>query len=149
MAAAQASKHVFCEKPVGGTPAQTVRIAAAARQARVITGVGYNYRWSPLVLHLRQLLEADRLGQLTNYRGRFFSMYGSDPMGLLSWRFLEAEGGYGVSSDILSHAVDLATFLVGPIARVVGTKETFIRQRPLPRPGARGHYAVGGRRPDR
>jgi predicted dehydrogenase len=143
VAAAQAGKHVFCEKPVGGTPEQTVRIAAAARQAGVITGVGYNYRWAPLVLHLRQLLEADRLGQLTNYRGRFFSMYGSDPMGLLSWRFLEAEGGYGVSSDILSHAVDLATFLVGPIARVVGTKETFIRQRPLPRPGVRGHYAVG------
>ena len=70
-------------------------------------------------------------------------MYGSDPMGLLSWRFLEAEGGYGVSSDILSHAVDLATFLVGPIAKVVGTKETFIRQRPLPQPGAQGHYAVG------
>ena len=111
MAAARAGKHVFCEKPVGGTPEQTVRIAAAARQARVITGVGYNYRWAPLVLHLRQPLEADRLGQLTNYR--FFSMYGSDPMGLLSWRFLEAEGGYGVSSDILSHAVDLATFLVG------------------------------------
>ena len=143
MAASAAGKHVFCEKPVGGTPAQTVRIAAAAREAGIITGVGYNYRWAPLVLHTRQLLETDRLGQLTNYRGRFFSMYGSDPMGLLSWRFLEAEGGYGVSSDILSHAVDLATFLVGPIAKVVGTKETFIRQRPLPQPGAEGHYAVG------
>jgi predicted dehydrogenase len=143
MAASAAGKHVFCEKPVGGTPAQTVRIAAAARAAGIITGVGYNYRWAPMVLHTRQLLETDRLGQLTNYRGRFFSMYGSDPMGLLSWRFLEAEGGYGVSSDILSHAVDLATFLVGPIAKVVGTKETFIRQRPLPRPGAQGHYAVG------
>ena len=34
-------------------------------------------------------------------------------------------------------------FGVGPIARVVGTKETFIRQRPLPQPGAQGHYAVG------
>ena len=143
VAASAAGKHVFCEKPVGGTPAQTVRIAAAAREAGIITGVGYNYRWAPMVLHTRQLLETDRLGQLTNYRGRFFSMYGSDPMGLLSWRFLEAEGGYGVSSDILSHAVDLATFLVGPIAKVVGTKETFIRQRPLPQPGAQGHYAVG------
>jgi len=99
-----------------------VRIAAAARAAGIITGVGYNYRWAPMVLHTRQLLETDRLGQLTNYRGRFFSMYGSDPMGLLSWRFLEAEGGYGVSSDILSHAVDLATFLVGPIAKVVASR---------------------------
>jgi predicted dehydrogenase len=62
---------------------------------------------------------------------------------LLSWRFLEAEGGYGVSTDILSHVVDLAHFLVGPIEKVIGTKETFIRQRPLPRPGTQGHYALG------
>src|SRR5262245_1745178 len=55
LAAAQAGKHIFCEKPVGGTPEQTVRIAAAARRAGVITGVGYNYRWAPLILHTRQL----------------------------------------------------------------------------------------------
>ena len=44
-AAAAAGKHVFCEKPVGGTPEQTVRAEKAARAAGVITGVGYNYRW--------------------------------------------------------------------------------------------------------
>ena len=48
-------------------------------------------------------------------------MYGSDPLGLLSWRFLLDEGGYGVTSDLLSHAVDLAHMLLGPITRVVGT----------------------------
>ena len=48
-AAAAAGKHVFCEKPVGGTPEQTVRAEQAARAAGVITGVGYNYRWAPLV----------------------------------------------------------------------------------------------------
>ena len=51
-----------------------------------------------------------RLGEITNYRGRFFSTYGTDPLGLLSWRFLVDEGGYGVSSDILSHSIDLALF---------------------------------------
>jgi predicted dehydrogenase len=39
-AAAAAGKHIFCEKPVGGTPAQTVRAEKAARDAGVITGVG-------------------------------------------------------------------------------------------------------------
>jgi predicted dehydrogenase len=146
VAAAAAGKHVFCEKPVGGTPEQTVRVAAAARRAGVITGVGYNYRWVPLVLHAKELIDAGRLGMITNYRGRFFSMYGSDPLGLLSWRFLQDQGGYGVSSDILSHAVDLATFLIGPITRLVGTQETFIKQRPLPAGTGGTHYARG--RPD-
>ncbi|MCH1489015.1 MAG: Gfo/Idh/MocA family oxidoreductase [Ilumatobacteraceae bacterium] len=141
-AAAKAGKAVFCEKPVGGTPDQTVRIEAAARAAGVITGVGYNYRWAPLVRHARNLIESGALGEITNYRGRFFSMYGADPMGLLSWRFLVDEAGYGVSSDILSHAVDLATMLVGPITRVSGTMETFIKDRPLPMAGGT-HYDRG------
>ena len=142
VAAADAGKAVFCEKPVGGKPEQTVRIAAAAERAGVITGVGYNYRWAPLVQHAKQLIESGRLGEITNYRGRFFSMYGADPMGLLSWRFMVDEAGYGVSSDILSHAVDLATMLVGPIDRVCGTMETFIKARPLPKAGGT-HYDRG------
>ena len=132
VAAAEAGKAVFCEKPVGGKPDQTVRIDAAARKAGVITGVGYNYRWAPLVMHARQLIDSGRLGEITNYRGRFFAMYGADPLGLLSWRFDIDQAGYGVSSDILSHSVDLATMLVGPITKVVGTMETFIPERPLP-----------------
>jgi predicted dehydrogenase len=142
VAAAEAGKAVFCEKPVGGKPEQTVRIAAAAQRAGVITGVGYNYRWAPLVQHAKQLIDSGRLGEITNYRGRFFSMYGADPMGLLSWRFLVDQAGYGVSSDILSHTVDLATMLVGPIASVSGTMETYIKDRPLPKAGGT-HYDRG------
>ena len=141
-ASCAAGKHVFCEKPVGGTPEQTVRAAAAARAAGVITGVGYNYRFAPLVRHAHELIRSGRLGELTNYRGRFFSMYGSDPLGVLSWRFEQDAGGYGVSSDLLSHAVDLAHLLVGSIAQIVGTRATVVRERPLPQPGA-GHYGRG------
>jgi predicted dehydrogenase len=141
-AAAAAGKHVFCEKPVGGTPEQTVRAEKAARAAGVISGVGYNYRWAPLVQYARQLIADGRLGEITNYRGRFFSMYGSDPLGVLSWRFLVDQAGYGVTTDLMSHSVDLAHLLLGPIARVVGTTETFIPERPLP--GAGGtHYGRG------
>jgi predicted dehydrogenase len=145
-AACSSGKHVFCEKPVGGTPEQTARAAAAARRAGVVTGVGYNYRFAPLVRYAKQLLADGVLGELTVYRGRFLSMYGSDPLGVLSWRYRVEEGGYGASSDLLSHALDLAQELVGPIARVVGTRATFIEQRPLPVPGEGTHYGRG--RPD-
>jgi len=142
-AACAAGKHVFCEKPVGGTPEQTVRAERAVRRAGVISGVGYNYRWAPLVRYAAELISSGELGQITNYRGRFFSMYGSDPLGLLSWRFRLDEGGYGVTSDLLSHAVDLAHMLLGPITRVVGTTATFIPERPLPGASGAGHYGRG------
>jgi predicted dehydrogenase len=141
-AVAGAGKAVFCEKPVGGTPQHVVRAARAARQSGVISGVGYNYRWAPLVQYARELIAAGELGEITNYRGRFFSMYGADPLGVNSWRFQLDEAGYGVTSDLLSHAVDLAHMLLGPITRVVGTIETFIRERPAPT-GVTTHYGRG------
>ena len=109
----------------------------------MISGVGYNYRWVPLVLHARDLIAAGRLGEITNYRGRFFTMYGSDPLGVLSWRFQQDQGGYGVSSDILSHVVDLATVLVGPITKVLGTSGDVHPERPLPQGDGTTHYARG------
>ena len=142
-AACASGKAIFCEKPVGGTPEQTVRAERAARKAGVTTGVGYNYRWAPLVQYARQLIERGELGEITNYRGRFFSMYGADPLALLSWRFRLDEGGHGVSTDLLSHAVDLALMLLGPITRLVGTTETFIRERPLPGASGASHYGRG------
>jgi predicted dehydrogenase len=144
-AAAQAGKAVFCEKPVGGTPEQVARAAQAARSAGVISGVGYNYRWAPLVRYAAELIKAGELGEITNYRGRFFSMYGADPLGVNSWRFQLDQAGYGATSDLMSHAVDLAHMLLGPITRLVGTVETFIKERPAPADGA-GHYGRG--RPD-
>ncbi len=142
MASVAVGKHVFCEKPVGGTPAQTVRCFEAAKSAGSITGVGYNYRYAPLVQHLRSLIDRGVLGEITNYRGRFFSMFGADPMGLLSWRFELDQAGHGVTSDILSHAVDLSMMLNGPITKVTGVGTTFIGERPIARPGA-SHYARG------
>lgn len=142
-AAAAAGKHVACEKPVGIHPAATAAIERAARNAGVISGCGYNYRWAPLVQYTRQLIREGRLGELTHYRGRFFSMYGRDRLGLLSWRYLQEEAGYGVLSDLMSHVIDMAQHLCGPIVRVVAVKETFVRERPLPTPGAATHYARG------
>jgi predicted dehydrogenase len=141
-AVAGAGKAVFCEKPVGGTPEHVLRAATAARDAGVISGVGYNYRWAPLVQYARELITSGELGEVTNYSGRFFSTYGADPLGVSSWRFRLDEAGHGVTSDLLSHAVDLAHMLIGPISRVTGTIDTFIHERPVPPDGA-GHYGRG------
>lgn len=141
-AAAAAGKHIMCEKPVGKDPQQTIQSVAAAREAGVITSVGYNYRWAPLVQYARQLIADGKLGQLTHYHGRFLNGYAGDPNGFLSWRF-EQEHGLGTLSDLMSHVIDMAHMLAGPMTRVTSDKETFIRQRPIPQPGVGTHYDVG------
>jgi len=141
-AAAQAGKHILCEKPVGRDPQETIQSAAAAREAGVLTFVGYNYRWAPLVQYAHQLIAEGKLGQVTHYHGRFLNGYAGDPNGFLSWRF-EQEQGLGTLGDLLSHVIDLAHMLAGPITRVTSDKEIFLRRRPIPQAGSGTHYDAG------
>ncbi|MFQ5932897.1 MAG: Gfo/Idh/MocA family protein [Nitrospiraceae bacterium] len=142
-AAADAAKHVFCEKPVGMNPEETAEIERLARAAGVLSFVGFNYRWAPLVQYAHQLIQEGKLGALTHYRGRFFTMYGSDPHGQLTWRFNSELSGMGALGDIMSHVIDMAHMLVAPIERVISSSNTFIRERPLPVPGAGTHFSIG------
>ncbi|GAC1399100.1 MAG: Gfo/Idh/MocA family oxidoreductase [Ktedonobacteraceae bacterium] len=141
-AAAQAGKSIFCEKPVGKNPLETIQSAAVARKAGVLTFVGYNYRWAPLVQYARQLIAEGKLGQITHYHGRFLNGYAGDPNGFLSWRF-EQEQGLGTLSDLMSHVIDMAHMLAGPMTRVTSSKEIFIRRRPIPQAGSGTHYDIG------
>ena len=141
-AAAQAGKHILCEKPVGREPNETLASVAAAREAGVKTFVGYNYRWAPVVQYALTLLQDGKLGQITHYHGRFLNGYAANPNGFLSWRF-EQEQGLGTLGDLMSHVIDMAHMLNGPITRLTSDRETFIRSRPIPQPGCGTHYDVG------
>ena len=142
LAAAKAGKHIFCEKPVGLDPYQVAEIESAARKAGVRSGVGYNYRWAPVVQYARQMIREGKLGTITHYRGRFLVGYGRNPNGVLSWRFEREHSGLGTLGDLMSHVVDMAHMIAGPIKRVVSSSETFIKQRPLPTPGEGTHFTV-------
>ncbi|HEV7216504.1 MAG TPA: Gfo/Idh/MocA family oxidoreductase, partial [Chloroflexota bacterium] len=128
--------------------AETIAAAEAARAAGVLSFVGYNYRWAPLVQLARQRIAGGELGRLTHYRGRFLTGYASDPFGVLSWRFQREYAGWGTLGDLMAHAVDMALMLAGPIRRVAGQQATFLPRRPLagtPTPAGRPstHFNVG------
>jgi len=95
-----------------------------------------------MVQYAHQLVEEGKIGKLTHYRGRFFSSYASNPNSVLSWRFQQEKAGAGTLSDLMSHVIDMAHFLTGPVERLVANQETFIRQRPLATPGVGTHFTV-------
>ncbi len=141
--AAEAGKDIFCEKPVGMGPRQTAEIEGIARRAKVITWVGYNYRWAPVVQYARKLIQEGKLGEVTHYRGRFLVGYGSDPNGVLSWRFQREFSGSGTLGDLISHVADMAHTMAGPVKRVTSTCKTFITERPLAAKGSGTHFSTG------
>ncbi len=142
LAAAAAGKHFWGEKPLGRFPAETAEIAAAAERAGIVTTVGLNYRHAPAVKHARELIASGRIGDVNHYRSQFLAGYANRAQGALSWRFLRDQAGLGVLGDLMSHAVDLAHHLVGPISRVSAQAATLIPRRPKVPMGAGTHFSV-------
>jgi predicted dehydrogenase len=142
VAAAQAGKHVWVEKPVGLGLEDTEVVASAVREAGVLSAVGFCYRFAPAVQHARELIEAGAIGSVTHYRATFLADYASDPRTAASWRFRRADAGSGALGDLMAHSVDMTHFLVGPIARLSGRTATVIPRRPA-QTGEGTHFTRG------
>jgi predicted dehydrogenase len=142
VAAAEGGKHFWIEKPVGRTVKETAAVAAAARMAGIVTSIGYNYRHAPAVEHVRDLVAQGALGRITNVRAVFFSGYAAEPKGALSWRFKRELAGSGALGDLLSHVVDLVSYLIGPIVEATALTSTVYTERPILPVGSATHFAV-------
>jgi len=131
IAAAQAGKHVWCEKPLALTAADALRMWQAAERAGVTHMVGFNYRFVPALRHLRDLIAAGRLGRIYSLRATYLQEGGDDPTRPYTWRSDRSAGGYNALGDLGVHIIDLARYLVGEIAAVSAMTATFVTERPL------------------
>ena len=141
LAAIEAGKHVWVEKPVGRGIEDTVAVADAARRAGVLNAVGLCYRFAPAVQHAGALIERGELGEVNHYRGVFLADYANRPDAAASWRFFRADAGSGALGDLMAHIVDMTHFLVGPIERLSGRTATLIPRRPRLAVGEGTHFS--------
>lgn len=128
LAAINAGKHVYCEKPLASTAAQAREMADAAEASGVRTQVGFNYLCNPMLIHAAAMVRGGEIGKILGFRGIHAEDYMSDPALPVSFRH-DPVGG-GALADIGSHALATAEFLVGPIAAVMGDCVTMIGGRP-------------------
>jgi predicted dehydrogenase len=131
VAALDAGKHVLCEKPLANTLDEAKEMVDAARRAGTVNMVCHNYRRAPAVQLAKRLLDEGRIGEIRHWRAVYLQDWLLDPLSPLTWRLKKETGGAGPVGDLGSHLVDLAHFLVGPITEVVGTAETFVKERPV------------------
>lgn len=136
IAAAQAGKHIFCEKPMAMNVPQARAMLKAAQDAGVVHYINHNYRRVPAVMLAKQLIDEGRIGRIFHWRGCYLQSWITDPNFPLTWHLRKETAGSGPHGDLNSHSIDLARFLVGDIESVVGMTANFIKERPLPGAGA-------------
>lgn len=124
-------KHLFCEKPLALSLADSREMLEGAEEAGIKHMVGFNYRFSPAVRLAKDLIESGRLGKIYHFRAFFLQDWILDPNFPLVWRLQKEVAGSGSHGDLGAHLIDLARFLVGEFQEVIGMSETFIKERPL------------------
>lgn len=131
IAAANAGKHIICEKPLARTAGEAREMLRAVTEAGVIHMVAFNYRRTPAVALAHRFIQEGRIGKILNFRGTYLQDWSADPNGPLSWRFQKKVAGSGAVGDIGTHVIDLARYLVGEIGAVAAMVKTYIPTRPL------------------
>jgi predicted dehydrogenase len=123
IAAAEAGKHVVCEKPLGRDAAESYEIWQRVAHAGVVHMCAFNYRFVPAVRLARRMIEAGELGEIHHFRGRYLQEWGTTDAE--AWRFDKAAAGSGALGDLGAHVIDLARYLVGEIDSVAALTATF------------------------
>jgi predicted dehydrogenase len=124
IAAAEAGKIVLCEKPLALNVAEAKRMADAARKLPNL--VWFNYRRVPAVALAKQLVDQGKIGKPYHYRATYLQSWGGDPANAGKWRFRKSDAGSGAMGDLLSHSLDLALLLNGPITELASMVQTFV-----------------------
>jgi predicted dehydrogenase len=124
LAAIAAGKHVYCEKPLALDLQQSRAIVEAARRAKVCNVIGFNYICNPMLQVAREMIAAGELGEVVSFRGSYLEDYMGDPNVPYSCRSQRKLAGSGALADLGSHLINMARFLLGPIARVSANLQT-------------------------
>ncbi len=131
IAAAEAGKHIFCEKPFCNTLAEAEAMLAAVEKAGVVHYLNHNYRRCPAVLLAKKLIAEGEIGEVYHWRGAYQQSWLVNPQHPLDWKLQKRTAAAGPLWDLGSHAVDLAHFLVGDFAEIDCRGKQFIANRPL------------------
>ncbi len=131
LAAAEAGKHIYCEKPLAMNVAEGRRMVEAVEKVGVKTQMTFNFRFFPAITRARQLVEAGFLGRVFSFRGRYYRSSYISPQKPLSWRLSKDISGGGALFDLGSHVLDLIYYLLGDFGSVQATLDTLIKERPL------------------
>jgi len=132
LAAVKAAKHVFVEKPLGMTAAESREMAAAIEGAKVLFTTGYFMRTQPELLFLKEQIKAGVFGTVT--RADAWNCHAGAIRGLFNteWRWMAdpkvaGAGGFG---DLGTHSLDILMWLLGGIDSVAANIRPVINKYP-------------------
>jgi predicted dehydrogenase len=129
VAAVEAGKHVFVEKPAARNVAELDRLISATKKAGVQVRVGFNHRYHPALLKAHEIVTGGELGELMFVRGRYG--HGGRKGYEKEWRANPALSGGGELIDQGVHMIDLSRWFLGDFKSIDGYAHTYFWDMPV------------------
>lgn len=130
VAAAEAGKDVFCEKPLAMSLEEANQMLKAVEKAKVKHMLGFNYRRVPAVCLAKKLIDEGKIGEIYHFRVQYLQSWITNPEFPLVWRLKKEIAGSGAMGDLGTHIIDIARYLIGEFQEVMGMEKIFIKERP-------------------
>ncbi len=120
LAALEAGKHVFLEKPIANSLTEADDMIRKAEERGLVLAVLENFRYEPGVNRARELMDAGVIGEpfMVNIHELSFAIEMTSQMKTYQWRMKEATGGGGILFDRGVHLMAMANRLGGPARSV-------------------------------
>lgn len=130
LAAAEAGKHMFVEKPLGLGTEDAYRMADAIAKAGVLFQTGYFQRGIPSHLFLKQHVDAGTFGKITRVRASNCHSGALGDWFTPEWLWMTdtKQAGVGAFGDLGTHALDLLLWMFGSVDRVTATLDRAINR---------------------
>ncbi len=122
---------ILCEKPLGHNIHESRQLYQEARKRKLVTHMGFTFRYSPAVKYMRDLIRDGYLGEVYHFQGfeQNAQLVNPDtPLPRIGFSRLTDSGalhGYG------SHLLDLVRWILGEFESVIGNMATYIKERPV------------------
>jgi predicted dehydrogenase len=136
IAALQAGKHVWCEKPMAPHMEDSLAMHAAWQASGKVAALGYNYIQNPITRLIRKLVSEGAIGTVNHVRMEMDEDFMADREAPFAMRN-ETSAGYGALDDFAVHPLSLLRFVIGGVAEAFGEMAKPYADRPHPDGGRR------------
>jgi predicted dehydrogenase len=131
IAAAEAGKHVLCEKPMALSVAECDRMIAACRANGVKLGIAYYRRFYPVIERVRALMRQGEIGQVVVVQMNAFSRFNPQPGEARSWLLDKDRAGGGPMMDFGCHRIEIFVNLFGTVEVDAAFTDQIFYRRPV------------------
>lgn len=117
IAAAEAGKHVLCEKPMALNIEECDEMIAACKANNVKLGIAYYRRFYPVIARIKEIIESGEIGKVSIVQINAFEYFEPDANNPRRWLIEKAKSGGGPLMDFGCHRLEVLTHLFGEIKR--------------------------------